>query len=70
MKKVMRWLVLILILAVIGVLAEWGYKKYAGPGDQLVFRTEKITRGNLMRTITATGTVEPEELINVGAQVS
>ena len=69
MKKILRLLLLILILAVIAILAVWGYKKYAGPGEQLVFRTEKIVRGDLMRTITATGTVEPEELINVGAQV-
>ena len=69
MKKVLRLLLPVLILAVIAILAVWGYKKYAGPGEQLVFRTEKIARGDLMRTITATGTVEPEELINVGAQV-
>lgn len=69
MKKIVKYLILVLILSVIGMLAVWGYKKYAPPGEVLVFRTEKITKGDLMRTITATGTVEPEELINVGAQV-
>ena len=34
------------------------------------FTTEKVTRGDLMATISATGTVEPEEVIDVGAQVA
>nr|CBX27237.1 hypothetical protein N47_A12660 [uncultured Desulfobacterium sp.] len=39
--------------------------------DQSVsYRTEKVKRGDLMVTISATGTVEPEEVIDVGAQVA
>ncbi len=34
------------------------------------YETEKVARGNLVSSINATGTVEPEELVNVGAQVS
>ena len=34
------------------------------------FRTAPITRGDLVVSITATGTVEPEEVIDVGAQVA
>ena len=34
------------------------------------FKTAKITKGDLVIYISATGTVEPEELVNVGAQVS
>jgi HlyD family secretion protein len=34
------------------------------------FRTVKVTRGELLVTISATGTVEPEEIVDVGAQVS
>jgi HlyD family secretion protein len=33
------------------------------------FRTEKVTRGDLVEYISATGTIEPEELVDVGAQV-
>ena len=38
----------------------------AGPG----FRTEAVARKNLSATITATGTLEPEEVIDIGAQVA
>src|SRR5262249_33143669 len=33
------------------------------------FRTAPITRSDIVATITATGTVEPEESIDIGAQV-
>lgn len=35
-----------------------------------MWKTAQITRGDLALTITATGTVEPEEVIDVGAQVA
>ena len=34
------------------------------------FRTAQVTRGELLVTISATGTLEPEETVDVGAQVS
>jgi HlyD family secretion protein len=34
------------------------------------YRTARVTRGDLVLTISATGTVEPEEVIDVGAQVA
>ena len=34
------------------------------------FRTVEVKRGDLVATITATGTVEPEEVVDVGAQVA
>ncbi|HZE22340.1 MAG TPA: efflux RND transporter periplasmic adaptor subunit, partial [Desulfobaccales bacterium] len=38
--------------------------------NQTAFRTVPVQRGDLMATISATGTVEPEEVIDVGAQVA
>ena len=35
-----------------------------------VFRTATVQRGNITATVSATGTLEPEEVIDVGAQVS
>ncbi|SPD73569.1 Efflux transporter, RND family, MFP subunit [uncultured Desulfobacterium sp.] len=35
-----------------------------------LFRTAAVSRGDLLATISATGTVEPEELVDVGAQVA
>jgi len=36
----------------------------------MTFRTEKATRGELLATVSATGTVEPEDVVDVGAQVA
>ena len=59
-------------VAVIGALAAAGWVIYSfyAPGGETVFRTEKVARGTLLSVITSSGTVEPEELVNVGAQVS
>jgi len=65
------WKVLLTVLA-IGVLVAAGwfiYSIYATEGET-VFRTEKVARGTLLSVINSSGTVEPEELVNVGAQVS
>ena len=63
---------MLIIVLVVGTVAAGGYYVYyvetanaAGPG----FRTEPVARHNLTATITATGTIEPEEVIDVGAQV-
>jgi len=39
-------------------------------GKNSLFRTAAVKRGDLLATISATGTVEPEEVIDVGAQVA
>ncbi|MEG2076216.1 MAG: efflux RND transporter periplasmic adaptor subunit, partial [Victivallaceae bacterium] len=70
MKKTIK---IILVVLIIGVAAFTGYKiyhSYAGAEKVTVFKTEPIIRTDLMRSISATGTVEPEELVNVGAQVN
>jgi HlyD family secretion protein len=41
-----------------------------GSNNPAAFRTVPVTRGDLLATISATGTVEPEEVIDVGAQVA
>ena len=69
MKKLMRLVLGFAVLAVFVYLAILAYRKYSGPKDRVVFRTDSIRKSDLVRSITATGTVEPEELVNVGAQV-
>ena len=34
------------------------------------YRTAKVVRGDMKPTIEATGTLEPEEVVNIGAQVN
>lgn len=70
MKKLLKWFITLLVLAALGVGGYWGYKRWFAKTTQTVFRSEEVTRTDLVSTISATGTVEPEELVNVGAQVS
>ena len=44
-------------------------KFYRSDSGQDRFRVEKVTRGDLQINVRATGTVEPEETVDVGAQV-
>jgi HlyD family secretion protein len=59
----------IAIVAAFATLAFIGYRHLncSNPGP---FRTVPVTRGDLRATISATGTVEPEEVVDVGAQVA
>jgi len=45
------------------------YARYKADKPVTNFRTVAIKRGDLLSTISATGTVEPEEVVDVGAQV-
>src|SRR3954468_21310079 len=44
-------------------------KFFRSDSDQPPFRVEKVTRGDLQINVRATGTIEPEETVDVGAQV-
>ena len=54
------------VLLVVAVL--WFWLGDNNPSDG--FRTVPVTRGDLQAIISATGTVEPEEVVDVGAQVA
>jgi HlyD family secretion protein len=55
-------------VVLIAASAAW-YRSRSGNGG-VVYQTAQVTRGDLLVTISATGTVEPEEVIDVGAQVA
>jgi HlyD family secretion protein len=61
----------VIIAALAAALAGGGYWAWQArhPAKSL-FRTGTVRQGNLVATITATGTVEPEVVVDVGAQVS
>ncbi len=66
------WRVLLATAAVVAVLALPSIRTSAeepAGGKPHVFRTAAVTRGDLALTVNATGTVEPEEVVDVGAQV-
>lgn len=62
------WLVVALLLAG-GAAGTWWYVS-RGEAATVSFRVSAIHRGDLLVGISATGTVEPEEAIDVGAQVA
>jgi HlyD family secretion protein len=65
MKKV---IILVVLLAVAGGFGGWYY--HNADNRSTSFRTVTVERGDLLTTINATGTIEPEEVIDVGAQVA
>jgi HlyD family secretion protein len=62
----------ILVIAVVAVVAALALTVYllSGSSTSAGFRTVQVKRGDLQATISATGTVEPEEVVDVGAQVA
>src|SRR5437660_11989995 len=65
MKKM---IIILVVLAVLGSAGGWLY--YNADSRSPGFRTVQVERGELLATINATGTIEPEEVIDVGAQVA
>jgi HlyD family secretion protein len=65
----MRIILATLLIIVLSVAAG-GWYLHGGSASAMEFKTAKITRGDLVTTIAATGTLEPEEVVDVGAQVS
>lgn len=58
------------IIAVIFITAVVLYSCSRSSSELVNYKTVAIERSDLTSTITATGTVEPEELINIGAQIA
>jgi HlyD family secretion protein len=65
---VKKAVIAITVLGTAASAAGW-YFNSRGEGA-IAYRTARVTRGSLLIAISATGTVEPEEVIDVGAQVA
>ena len=63
-------LIVVVLLAVAGGVGWGAWYSFAGPRDTIGFKTAEVESGNLLATIRATGTVEPVEVVDVGAQVA
>jgi len=57
----------VVIALVAGVGGWWGLAQRESKSS---FRTAIVSRGDVAKTISATGTIEPEEVVDVGAQVA
>ena len=70
-RKLIKPLIILIILAAAAAAVYYFFfRGKTGKAAKLEFKTAEITRATVQRTISATGTVEPEELVNVGAQVN
>jgi HlyD family secretion protein len=65
---VKRIIIAILLVCIVGGFGYWYIVSNQAP--VVSYRTAKVEKGDLRATITATGTIEPEEVIDVGAQVT
>lgn len=61
------WLV---VAAVIGTGAWYGWKQFGGKAEAQNFRTAKVEKGPLIATVAATGILNPVVSVSVGSQVS
>jgi len=57
-----------LFLALIAAGVKF-YGDYGASSQEIAFRTAVVERGDLIQTVEATGTLEPEDVVDVGAQV-
>ena len=65
----MKTLGIFLLVIVMGTSGAVYYRSHASTAPTASLRTATIQQGDLFSTISATGTIEPEEVIDVGAQV-
>jgi len=65
----MRILVTIVLILAVAAAGFGGWYYFYGSHPAAAYRTAPVERGTLLATISATGTIQPEEVIDVGAQV-
>lgn len=60
------------VLVIFLVAALWGLWKlvFAKDENAVVYTTELVSRGDIENLVTATGTLQPQDYVDVGAQVS
>ena len=66
--KIKRIVITVIVLGLSAAALAMYLRK--SDGQAVSYRTAAITRGDLMVSISATGTVEPEEVIDIGAQIA
>jgi macrolide-specific efflux system membrane fusion protein len=66
-----RYISLTVLLILLALIAFWGWHKIYGAKDpHAVYQTVRVERGDIEDLVSATGTVQPLEYVDVGAQVS
>jgi HlyD family secretion protein len=69
MRKPTRWILSLALLGAIGAAGFWGYRTMTRP-EPTRYVTVEVTRGDVERSVSATGTLEAVNTVEVGSQVS
>jgi len=64
-----RLLWMALVVALVAVAAGVGYRQFSAEGRPS-FKTAAVTTGDIEKTVTALGALQPKDYVDVGAQVS
>lgn len=67
MKKLLS---IVAALALAGAGGAWWLSRPKAATAPVAYKTNPVTQGQTTRTIRATGTIEPEDLIDIGAQIT
>ncbi|MGC8718685.1 MAG: efflux RND transporter periplasmic adaptor subunit [Thermodesulforhabdaceae bacterium] len=66
-----NWLTTVIVSSVVVILISLGLYKCSGSSEsEESYSTARVTRGDIIRTVSATGTVNPVSMVLVGTQVS
>ena len=68
--KILKTVIVVVILVALAGGGWYWYSARSRAAAKPHFTTTPVVRSDLTKSISATGTVEPEELVNVGAKVS
>jgi HlyD family secretion protein len=61
----------ILLTILVGISASWaGYSKYYGTSTADAFVTKTLDKGDIVQTVSATGTIEPVTKVIISSQIS
>lgn len=70
MAGIVKGIITLLVLAGLSYGGYWGYSQWSGAEQPVSYKTVEIRRGNVVATVSATGTIEPVVKVIVGSQVS
>jgi len=61
---------LLLVLLVVGLVGLFAWRKNSGGSNLVQYKTQEAKRGDLVVRVTATGTLEPTNQVEVGSEIS
>ena len=66
----MKKIIVVLLVVCAGAGGFFGYKHFFGKEKKIVYDTVPVKKGRIQVDVTATGTIQPVNVVSVGTQVS